>query len=86
MKSCDQYCKFNLESAAKKSIRMKRKIYVIAAFLFYAGIYNHSIALDADTAFRQPVSVKYQFSEDLRGSVLKKVVVDYNDNVYVLTR
>jgi hypothetical protein len=64
---------------------MKKKIYVITAFLFYPGIYGHAVASDADTAFRQPISVKYHFSADLRGSVLKKVVVDYNDVVYVLT-
>jgi hypothetical protein len=64
---------------------MKRKIYAITAFLFCQCMYGYVIASDADTAFRQPVSVKYQFSEDLRGSVLKKVVVDYNDIVYVLT-
>jgi len=64
---------------------MKKNIYVITAFLFYPGIYGHAVASDADTTFRQPVSVKYHFSSDLRGSVSKKVVVDYNDVVYVLT-
>ena len=64
---------------------MKKKIFVIAAFLSYQGMYSHAAASDADTAFKQPISVKYHFSEDLRGGVFKKVVVDYNDIVYVLT-
>src|SRR6476620_1097304 len=64
---------------------MKKKIYVITAFIFYPGIYGPLVASDADTAFRQPVSVKYRLPAGLKGSVLKKVVVDYNDVVHVLT-
>ena len=40
---------------------------------------------DPDKPFRQAVSVKYPLSESLKGSVLSKVVTDYNDNVYVLS-
>ena len=35
--------------------------------------------------FKQATSVKYELSEDLIGAELNKVVVDYNDIVYVLT-
>ncbi len=42
-------------------------------------------AADPDTPFRQAVSVKYTLAPELKDARLKKVVVDYNDNVYVLT-
>src|SRR4051812_24305256 len=64
---------------------MQKKIYIIIAFLFYPAIFDCAIAADPDTAFTQPVSVKYRFSEDLQGGFLKKVVVDNNDIVYVLS-
>ncbi len=38
-----------------------------------------------DVPFKQATSVKYTLSNDLEGAELKKVVVDYNDIVYVLT-
>ena len=38
-----------------------------------------------DVPFKQATSVKYSLSDDLKGAELKKVVVDYNDIVYVLT-
>jgi len=40
---------------------------------------------EPDRPFKQPVSVKYSTPESLRGAIFKKVVTDYNDNVYVLT-
>ena len=40
---------------------------------------------EPDKPFKQPVSIKYSISESLKGAILKKVVTDYNDNVYVLT-
>ena len=40
---------------------------------------------EPDKPFRQPVSTKYSIPESLKGAILKKVVTDYNDNVYVLT-
>ncbi|MGH2644028.1 MAG: hypothetical protein ACRDE2_08770, partial [Chitinophagaceae bacterium] len=43
------------------------------------------MAQTLDTSFIQPVSVKYSLSSELQGSQLKKVVVDYNDRIYVLT-
>jgi len=38
-----------------------------------------------DTSFKQPVATKYILPEFLKGALLKKVVADYNDNIYVLT-
>lgn len=37
-----------------------------------------------DDPFTQAISVKYTLQESLKGSALKKVVSDYNDNIYVL--
>jgi hypothetical protein len=51
--------------------------------LMYLGI--TTAHADPDKPFRQPVSVKYIVSESLKGSVLQKVVCDYNDNIYVLS-
>ncbi|WP_343704280.1 hypothetical protein [Chitinophaga sp.] len=38
-----------------------------------------------DFPFHQPVSLQYAMPDELKGSVLKKVITDYNDNVHVLT-
>ncbi|MBZ5856012.1 ligand-binding sensor domain-containing protein [Flavihumibacter profundi] len=38
-----------------------------------------------EPVYKQPVSIQYSLPETLKGAILKKVVVDYNDNVYVLT-
>ena len=40
---------------------------------------------EPDKPFKQPVSIKYSIPESLKVAILKKVVTDYNDNVYVLT-
>ncbi len=40
---------------------------------------------EPDQPFKQPVSIKYTLPEALKGAVLKKVVADYNDIIYVLT-
>ncbi len=51
------------------------------------GIFCSSLAIaqELDVPFKQATSVKYELAEDLEGAELKKVVVDYNDIVYVLT-
>ncbi len=38
-----------------------------------------------DAPFKQATSVKYILSDELKGAKMKKVVVDYNEIVYVLT-
>jgi hypothetical protein len=59
-----------------------KKIFTISLFfLFSTNLY----AQVPDTPFIQPVSVKYKIAKDLKGSKLKKVVIDYNDRVFVLT-
>jgi hypothetical protein len=40
---------------------------------------------EPDKKFKQAVSIKYLLPESLKNAVLKKVVADYNDNIYVLT-
>lgn len=42
-------------------------------------------AADPDKPFRQAVSIKYKLNESLKGAKLRKVVSDYNDNIYVLS-
>src|SRR5690625_4072100 len=54
--------------------------YILSTFFFV----SHSITAQP-ASFKQPVSVKFQFSDRMKNSILKKVVIDYNDRVYVLT-
>ncbi|MBS1609349.1 MAG: hypothetical protein JSS70_11445 [Bacteroidetes bacterium] len=42
-------------------------------------------AQQPDKPFKQAISVKYNLPESLKGAQLKKVVVDYNDIIYVLS-
>jgi hypothetical protein len=44
-----------------------------------------STAQERDSPFKQAVSIKYKLVGSLTGAVLKKIVVDYNDIVYVLS-
>ncbi len=61
------------------------RILFLLFLLFFAEIYNCEASPQPDTPFKQAISVKYNLPESLKGSVLKKVVVDYNDIIYVLT-
>src|SRR5712671_757480 len=63
---------------------MYRTLFV-SIVLFIAGIFNCCASPEPDTSFKQAISVKYNIPDTLKGSVLKKVVVDYNDIIYVLT-
>ncbi|MCD6596944.1 MAG: hypothetical protein J7L04_04615, partial [Bacteroidales bacterium] len=58
----------------------KLQIFLIT-FLFSTSL----IAQVLDVPFRQATSVKYKLSNELKDAKLNKVVVDYNDIVYVLT-
>lgn len=58
----------------------KTQIFIIL-ILFSTGLFSQVL----DIPFRQAVSVKYKLSDDLKDAKLKKVVVDYNDIVYLLT-
>ena len=42
-------------------------------------------AQERDLPFKQAVSVKYSLAPELKGAILKKLVVDYNDLPYVLS-
>lgn len=61
---------------------MKTRIY----FFLLISIYSSSLfAQIKDVPFKQATSVKYSLSDELKTAKMKKVVVDYNDIVYVLT-
>ncbi len=55
---------------------------LIFSFIFFQA---HFLMADPDLPFRQPVSVKYTLSSEIQGAVLKKVVVDYDDVVHILS-
>lgn len=57
----------------------------VLAFLFQFHGRIHAHAPEPDKPFVQAVSVKYNLQDQLKGSVLKKTVTDYNDIVYVLS-
>src|SRR6476659_3265670 len=61
------------------------RIFFVSFALFFTGMFNCIASHEPDTSFKQAVSVKYNLPQSLQGSVLKKVVVDYNDIIYVLT-
>lgn len=42
-------------------------------------------ASEPDAPFKQPVSVKYRLNENIKGAKFEKVLVDYDDNVFVLS-
>jgi len=46
---------------------------------------NVAMAQSADLPFAQPVSFKYHLHESVAGATLKKIAVDYNDIIYVLS-
>jgi hypothetical protein len=48
-------------------------------------IIDRNITPQEDVPFRQATSVKFKISPKMQDAKLKKVVVDYRDNVYVLT-
>ena len=60
-------------------------IRILSTFLTVVILDSSLIAQVVDAPFRQATSVKYTLSEDLKEAEFKKVVVDYNDIVYVLT-
>ncbi|MEO9005002.1 MAG: hypothetical protein ABI288_09705 [Ginsengibacter sp.] len=62
-----------------------RKTICILCFCLFVVVTGFAAAPFTDTGFIQPVSIKYSITGELKGSELKKVVVDYNRVVYVLT-
>ena len=61
---------------------MKTSIYYFLLISIYSSSFYAQIK---DVPFKQAISVKYTLSEELKTAKFKKVVVDYNDIVYVLT-
>lgn len=57
----------------------------IITLLFLVSYYTGIKAQSPDTPFVQPISIKYSLSPELQGSKLKKVVIDSNDRIGVLT-
>lgn len=53
--------------------------------LYLTLVVTNITAQVIDVPFKQATSVKYVLSEELKDAQFKKVVVDYNDIVYVLT-
>ncbi|HEY6977828.1 MAG TPA: hypothetical protein VH396_16125 [Chitinophagaceae bacterium] len=62
------------------------KYFLFKVYLsFTLLLFSQGVLADKDTAFKQPVSIKYKMAEELQNSILKKTVVDYNNVVYVLS-
>jgi hypothetical protein len=61
---------------------MKKQIKYLLLILFISVNLSAQVI---DVPFKQATSVKYKLSDDLKDAELKKVVVDYNDIVYILT-
>ncbi len=61
---------------------MKKRISIL---LLISAFSINLFAQLIDAPFKQATSNKYNLSDDLKGAKLKKLVVDYNDIVYVLT-
>ena len=53
--------------------------------LYLTLVVTNITAQVIDVPFKQATSVKYVLSEELKDAQFKKVVVDYNDIIYVLT-
>lgn len=64
---------------------MRKIILITSCSIFLLGIKNSNAKPVQDTTFKQAISIKYNTPETLKGVALKKVVTDYNDNVYVLS-
>jgi len=63
-------------------------VLLVVCMVYYAGaveVIDKNITPQEDTPFRQATSVKYTISPKIHDAKLKKIVVDYRDNVYVLT-
>ncbi|GAB2990984.1 hypothetical protein GCM10027284_04590 [Cyclobacterium sediminis] len=62
-------------------MRMIKWFIVGVIVLFASGLYG----AEPDKGFLQPVSVKYKLNEDIKGATMQKIVVDYDNNVFVLS-
>ena len=64
---------------------MRNLFFIILIFLFCSGICSYTDDSDPGPSFRQPVSVKYHFTQEFKGNVLKEVEKNQNENLVVLT-
>lgn len=53
--------------------------------LIWVACTGNTAATDPDLPFKQAISVKYSIPGQLKGAAFKKLVIDYNDVVYVLS-
>ncbi|HSB91595.1 MAG TPA: hypothetical protein VLC28_00700 [Flavitalea sp.] len=63
---------------------MKKSVLSVLCFALFVVSFVAS-GQERDLPFKQAVSVKYALAPALKGAVLKKLVIDYNDNAYVLS-
>lgn len=68
-------------STLSKNITIMNILTALFSMLFSFGLSAQII----DVPFKQATSVKYKLSDDLKDAKLQKVVVDYNQIVYLLT-
>lgn len=64
---------------------MKRSFLLSVILFFITGIIDRATGQELDKPFRQAVSIKYTIPESLKDVMLKKVVADYNDVIYLLS-
>jgi hypothetical protein len=64
---------------------MNKRLIIAGGCLLLTLAAGKVSATEPDTPFKQAVSIKYALPEELKGSILKKVVTDYNDIAYVLS-
>jgi len=64
---------------------MTKKALFYLILLLNVTISIYAAPPEKDTLFKQAISVKYTLPESLKESILKKVVADYNDIIYVLS-
>ena len=68
-----------------KSHISKKTVQALLVLMFILSATHLLSAQEPDKPFVQATSVKYYLHESLKGATVKKIVVDYNDIVYVLS-
>src|SRR6478609_5471785 len=64
---------------------MKKQLFKGLVFALMVGATATVSAQEHDAPFKQAISRKYSLAPELKGAVLKKLVVDYNDIPYLLS-
>ena len=68
-----------------KSHISKKTVQALLVLMFILSATHLLSAQEPDKPFVQATSVKYYLQESLKGATFKKIIVDYNDIVYVLS-